>query len=490
MTDNIALAPAREQLALLEKGEISSAELVETYLERIETHNPGLNAIVTLDADGARRQARAADAARAGGQSLGPLHGLPITLKDSFETAGMRSVCGRMDLRDNVPETDAEAVIRLRKAGAIIMGKTNMPPGNQDVQADNHVFGPTNNVWDHSRTSGGSAGGGAVAAAAGLCSLDFGSEIGGSTRIPAQYNGLYGHKATWRSIPLIGHLSPGPGTARWSEPDMACAGMQARDAWDIVPVLNATVGALDRDGGFSYRLSKPRARKLRDFRVAVWANDPACPVDADVSAALERALEVLQTAGAKVDANPKALPVTLGESHSVFEPLVYGQFSVDRSGFTPAFVATMAGRLARSPRGDASKALRGTLQSHSAWIGHDAKRQEMREKWTAFFRDYDIVLMPVTPTTAPPHHHKIDDKFGRPFYVDGVARSYWDQVKWNAVANIAGSPATTMPAGFGRNGLPIGLQAMGPAAGDLTTIEFAGLLGRELGGYQVPPAYV
>ena len=183
--DDFAWLPATEQLAALDAGEVSSAELVELYLSRISTHNPSLNAIVTVDADAARRAATEADAARSRGDDLGPLHGLPITVKDSYETAGMRTVCGRPDLADYVPTQDAEAVARLRRAGAIIVGKTNMPTGNADVQASNPVFGRTNNPWDRSRTSGGSAGGGAAATAAGLTSFDYGSEIGGSTRIPA-----------------------------------------------------------------------------------------------------------------------------------------------------------------------------------------------------------------------------------------------------------------------------------------------------------------
>ncbi|CKW08014.1 amidase [Mycobacterium tuberculosis] len=159
-SDDIAWLPATAQLAVLAAKKVSSAELVELYLSRIDTYNASLNAIVTVDPDAARRVAKRSDAARARGDELGPLHGLPITVKDSYETAGMRTTCGRRDLADYVPTQDAEAVARLRRAGAIIMGKTNMPTGNQDVQASNPVFGRTNNPWDAARTSGGSAGGG------------------------------------------------------------------------------------------------------------------------------------------------------------------------------------------------------------------------------------------------------------------------------------------------------------------------------------------
>lgn len=481
---------AADQLSALASGEISSEELLDIYLSRIGAHNATLNAIVTLDVARARRDARNADAKRASGAGLGPLHGLPITLKDSYETAGLRTSCGRPDLKDYVPDQDAEAVRRLRAAGAVIIGKTNMPPGNQDVQADNPLFGPTLNPWNTDRTSGGSAGGGAVATAAGLTALDFGSEIGGSTRIPSHFNGLYGHKATWRSIPLIGHVPGGPGVGRWGELDLACAGAQVREARDLAPVLQATVGPPERDGGFSYTLAPPRASRLADFRVAVWAEDALSPVDRDVEAAVEDALSALKASGAKVEVQPSRLPVDMATSHDLFLRLLFGAFTYDRSGLTPASNAALLARIVQRPRGEALYALRGTFQSHYSWLQADVVRQELRQRWTEFFRDFDVVLMPVAPTAAPPHHHKLIDRFGRRIQVEGKSRPYWDQVKWSAIANVAGSPATTIPVRSGRDGLPIGLQAMGPSGGDLTTIKFAELLGQELAGYQPPPAFV
>ncbi|WP_406282177.1 amidase [Nocardia sp. NBC_00881] len=488
--NDVAFQSIRNQSRALASGEVSSQELVELYLARIAAHNNTLGAVVTLDAERARREAGRADDERAAGRELGPLHGLPITVKDSFETAGMRTVCGRRDLEHYIPTDDAEAVKRLRSAGAVIMGKTNMPAGNQDVQADNPVFGPSSNPWDITRTSGGSAGGGAVATAAGLTAFDFGSEIGGSTRIPSHFTGLYGHKSTWRSIPLIGHVPGGPGVGRWAELDLACAGAQVRDARDLVPILQATVGPPERDGGFSYTLAPPRATKLADFRVAVWREDPACPADSDVAAAVDDALAVLRAAGTRFEVQPRSIPVDIAASHRVFRPLVYGAFSYDRTGLTAASNSALLARLARHPRGEAGHALRGTFQSHYNWLQADVARHEIRQRWLEFYRDFDIVLMPVAPTAAPPHHNKPIDRFGRLIDVDGDQRPYWDQVKWSAIANVSGGPATTIPVRKGKTGLPIGLQAMGPSGGDLTTIEFAALLGRELDGYLPPPAFM
>ncbi|MCK8642391.1 amidase [Mycobacterium colombiense] len=488
-SEDLAWIPATEQLALLARREVSSVELVELYLSRINEYNASLNAIITVDADAARRDAIDADAARSRSEKLGVLHGLPITVKDSYETAGMRTTCGRPDLAEYVPTQDAEAVARLRQAGAIIVGKTNMPTGNQDVQASNPVFGRTNNPWDMSRTSGGSAGGGAAATAAGLTSFDYGSEIGGSTRIPAHYCGLYGHKSTYRSIPLVGHIPPGPGSPnRWGQSDMACAGMQARDARDILLALEATVGPLDADGGFSYTLAPPRATSLKDFRVAVWTDDPHCPIDTDARRAIDDAVTALRDAGASI-AEGIPMPVDMEKSHDIFQRLVFGAFSVDLSTTGPLSGAAIGLRALRHPRGEAANVLKGTMQSHRAWLFADAARQEMRDRWAQFFKQVDVLLLPVTPTAAPLHHDKDHDRWGRTIMVDGIPRSYWDQTKWNALANIAGTPATAIPITTTAAGLPVGVQAMGPLGGDRTTVEFAALLTEVLGGFQIPPRY-
>ncbi|OSC68462.1 hypothetical protein BVW01_02300 [Mycobacterium tuberculosis] len=327
-----------------------------------------------------------------------------------------------------------------------------------------------------------------AATAAGLTSFDYGSEIGGSTRIPAHYCGLYGHKSTWRSVPLVGHIPSAPGNpGRWGQADMACAGVQVRGARDIIPALEATVGPMRADGGFSYALAPPRAGALKDFRVAVWAEDPHCPIDADVRRAMDDAVAALRAAGAHVVEQPATIPVDMAVSHNIFQSLVFGAFAVDRSTLSPASAAALGLRAVRHPRGEAANALGATLQSHRAWLFADAARHEMRDRWAGFFNEFDVLLLPVTPTPAPLHHNKDHDRLGRTIDVDGVSRSYWDQLKWNALANIAGTPATTMPITTTATGLPIGIQAMGPAGGDRTTVEFAALLTEVLGGFRVPP---
>jgi amidase len=270
---------------------------------------------------------------------------------------------------------------------------------------------------------------------------------------------------------------------------MACAGVQVRGARDIMPALEATVGPLNPDGGFPYTLAPPRATALKDFRVAVWADDPACPIDKDTHRAIDDAVTALRDAGARVVEQPASIPVDLTTSHDLFLSLVMAAFSVDRSTMSPLFGGALALRSLMSPRGDAAAALRGTIQSHRAWLFRDAARREIAHRWVGFFKEFDVLLLPVAPTAAPGHHNKDHDRFGRTIDVDGVARSYWDQTKWSALANIAGTPATTMPVTANADGLPIGIQAMGPAGGDRTTVEFAALLTEVLGGYRTPPRY-
>jgi amidase len=487
---DIPFQSASSQLDALRNKDISSVELLDLYLKRVAKHNGALNAIVSLDEERAREAASAADAALAKGKPLGPLHGLPITVKDAYMTAGLRTTCGEPKLANFIPDLDAEAVSRLRAAGAVIFGKTNVPTGNLDVQTVNPVFGATNNPFDLTRTPGGSVGGGAAAVSAGMTSVEFASEIGGSTRIPAHFCGLFGHKTTFGAVPLTGHIAYGPDApGRRAQPDMACAGVLARSPDDIFPLLSATAGPLERDAGWRFEYAPPRATELRNFRVAAWFDDSDCQVDSSVRAALEGVIQVLEKSGVKVQRRPKQLPAPLRQSFDLFQQLVYGAVANVKSTQTPPMVAATLARLVTQFGGEPARAVQGLFQSHKAWLGNDAARQQMRDGWAQFFQDFDVLLLPVTPTPAPPHHNKFIDRFGRSIMVDGQQRPYWDQVAWNSLANIAGTPATAFPVATTREGLPVGVQVMGPSAGDLTTIEFARQVTRLIGGYTIPPRF-
>jgi amidase len=469
---------------------VSSEDLTLAYLERIGRHNDGLNAIVCLDEEGALARARRCDAEAREDRSRGTLHGLPMTIKDGWEVAGLRSTAGIPRLRDYIPQHDSEVVARVRRAGAIFLGKTNVPTANADFQTSNPVFGRTNNPWDHSRTPGGSCGGGAAAIASGMSALELGSEIGGSLRLPAHFTGIYGHKSSFGLIPTTGHLPPGPGDpGQHLEPDLVVAGGMGRGPGDLELLLRSIAGpGPDRAIAWRLELPGPRARDLGEFRIAVWFDDPFVPLDSEVRAVLDDVVESLRVAGANIDLRP-SLPVTLEESHRVYEALLFAAFSTDRSTYSLKGTAYFIRSALAHPRGQATRTMKLIRQRHEQWLYQHMKRLEMQARWRDFFERYDALLMPVTASVAPPHHDKDHDRFGRTYAVNGERRNYFEQPVWNGLANLLGTPATALPAGLAAGGLPVGLQIMGPPFGDLTTIELARRVSDHTDGFVPPPRY-
>ncbi|MFI5309433.1 MAG: amidase family protein, partial [Polyangiales bacterium] len=298
--DELGLKSASELVALIRTRALSSSELLEIQLRRIEQHNGKLNAVVTLDVERARARARQLDERLARGELTGPLHGLPMTIKDAYETAGIRSTGGAKALEAHVPRRNAVAVQRLIDAGAVIFGKTNVPEYSSDVQTYNEIFGTTRNPHDLERTPGGSSGGAAVSVACGFSALELGSDIGGSIRQPANWTGVYGHKPSYGLIPMRGHIPGPPGVL--AEVDLNVPGPLARSAADLWLALDVLAGP-DAAHAKAYRLSLPAARrdKLADYRVAVWLDDPSFAVSTEVTRVLERTIAALQNAGARVD---------------------------------------------------------------------------------------------------------------------------------------------------------------------------------------------
>jgi amidase len=485
---DLTLASAEEQLAALGRREVSSEELTQAYLDRIHRFDGALNAIASLDEEGARAAARRCDEARE--SNRGALHGLPMTVKDGWEVAGIRSTAGIPALKDYVPAHDSQVVSRIRSAGAVILGKTNIPTANADFQTSNPVFGRTNNPWDLSRTPGGSCGGGAAAVASGMTGLELGSEIGGSLRLPAHFCGIYGHKSSAGITPTTNHLPPGPGDpGQHLEPDLVVAGGMARAPGDLELLLRVIAGP-SPDHAVAWRLDLPRpnAHSLGDFRIAVWFDDPFLALDDEIRALLGQAAEALEAAGAKLDFGP-ALPATLEESHRVYEALLFAAFSTDRSTYSAKGTAYFIRSVLRHPRGQAMRTVKLIRQRHEQWLRQHMKRLELRARWNKFFARYDAVLMPVTASAAPPHHGKDHDRFGRTYTVNGQERNYFEQPIWSGVANLIGTPATAVPVGRTRSGLPVGVQILGPLYGDMTTIELARRIHEEVGGFVIPPGY-
>jgi len=477
-------APATELLHRLRGGKVSCRELLEACLERIERHNPGLNAVVTLDAARARGRADAADVRRGGGGAVGALHGLPATIKDSFETAGMRTTCGAPIYSQHLPVENADAVHRLEGAGTVIFGKTNVPIHAGDLQSYNVLFGVTNNPWDASRTCGGSSGGACAAVSAGLTTFELGSDIGGSIRIPAHFCGVYGHKPSYGAIPLRGHIPPAPGSL--SVTDMAVAGPIARSADDLALLFGVLTDARGRIvPGWKPVLPEPRARRLQDFRVALWLDDSALPVDDEVTAAIHRTVHGLRQAGARVDETARP-EITLAENFDDYLGLLW-----------PATTAQLGerafARVQEAGRGTDADSVHARLARYSGarhrdWLRLNEKREGIRAKWRDFFERYDVLICPVGPVCAFVHDQS-DELIARSIVVNGKRRWYWEQLAWIALATLAYLPATVAPIGRSPGELPVGMQIIGPYFEDRTCIEFAKLLADVAGGFEAPPGF-
>jgi amidase len=479
---DIALQPAHALAEAIRRRDVSSRELLEHYLARVDALNGPLNAVVTLDNDGARVAADAADAALARGDDVGPLHGVPMTVKDTYQTAGMRTTCG-LPAWDHVPEHDAEAVRRLRGAGAVIFGKTNTPALAGDWQTYNSIFGTSNNPWDTTRTTGGSSGGAAAAVATGMTALELGSDIGGSIRFPANWCGVCGHKTTWGVVSQAGHLPPAPGTL--AAPDLAVMGPLARDVTDLELALGVLAGAAGQ-AAVGWRLELPPARgvTLGALRIALWLDDPAYPVDAEVATVLASAAHALRAAGAQfVDARPE---VMLSDVVRLYQQFLYpillstmGKRSFDN-------LVTVAESLTDDDDGPLARTARFATQRYRDWVFANEKRERLRALVAEFFTGVDALLMPVSMVPAIAHDHT--EPFPqREILVNGAVRPYTDLMAWIALATLTHLPATVVPVGRTASGLPVGVQIVGPYLEDRTTLAVARLIEELLGGFVPPP---
>lgn len=470
-------------LRRLRAGEVGSRELTDLFIERIERYDATLNAVVVRDFDRAREAADAADAARARGESLGPLHGLPMTIKESYDVAGLPTTWGVPAFAENVAARDAESVRRLKAAGAHLLGKTNVPLQLADFQSYNDIYGTTNNPWDIERSPGGSSGGSAASLAAGLTGLDAGSDIGGSIRNPAHYCGVYGHKPTWGIVPDQGHALPGMSAS----PDIAVCGPLARSAEDLALAMDVLAGADPfRAPGWRLDLPRPEKTRLADFRVALWPSDPEAPVATEVADRVQAVGDRLGKLGATVSdtARPAIDPAA---SHATYQMMLNGVIS---AGFPdPVYDALVKQAEAFAPddRSPDAIRLRSIVARHRDWVREDHARARLRLAWRAFFDDWDVLLCPVTATPAFRHDHSGFDV--RTLRVDDVDQPFFQQLFWAGLVTVAYLPSTVVPTGPSAEGLPIGLQVVGAEFDDLRTIDFARLLADEVGGFVPPPGY-
>ena len=467
----------------LRRREIGCRELLDHYVARVERLNPGLNAVVRLDLEAAQARADEADVALASGEHWGPLHGVPMTIKDSFETMGLTTTCGYPPLAHHVPAHDAVAVWRLAAAGAVFFGKTNVPLLASDLQTYNPLFGVTANPWDTTRTPGGSSGGAAAALAAGLTGYELGSDIGGSIRTPSTWCGIYGHKPSFGVIPTRGHIPCLPGTLAGR--DMNVVGPLGRGVEDLSLGLDVLVGPLpDERVAWSLRLPRARRDALREYRVGVWLDDPAFPVDAEVREVLERAVVALRQNGcATSDARPAIdLPAAVRTYLQLLFPVLLAD--MPEKGF--AELAAAAAAAPAEADDPTTRTARFVTIRHRDWLAADETRERIRAASAEFFKTHDALLMPVVPVAAIPHDHT-EPVSGRTITVDGRPRSYYDLLGWIALASMAYLPATVAPVGRTRHGLPVGMQIVGPYLEDRTTIDIARHVADVVGGFEPPP---
>jgi len=481
-------ASATELAAALRGGRVTSTELTDLYIRRIERYDGRLNAVVVRDFDRARERARAADAAAGRGERA-PLLGLPITLKESINVAGLATTCGVPEWKGYVSQHDAPAAARLHAAGTVLLGKTNVPPALADWQSANPVYGRTANPWDAGRTPGGSSGGASAAVAAGLTALEVGSDIGGSIRVPAAFCGVYGHRPSETLVPRSGQfpIPPLPNAAVV----MGVQGPLARSAEDLGLALSVLIGPeIGEDVAWRVELPPARHDRLADFRVAVMPPIPWLAVARQIQGALDDLAARLGRLGCVVR---PAQPEIFGD-HREHHVLYRSILSAVTSARVDEETRRQRAETYDKARDEFSHGhLRGLTARPGDYIAWNGRREQYRAAWRTFFRDWDVLLAPAMNVLPYPHIDRAwppdDSDLTLTLDVDGTVSPYMHGLVYPAVSTVAGQPATAFPVGRSREGLPIGLQAIGPYLEDRTPIAFAALLAKEIGGFARPSGY-
>jgi amidase len=481
-----AYRSAGELAQSLATKEISALDLTDQFIARIEALDGDLNAVPVRDFTRAREMAREADAALGRGERR-PLLGVPVTIKESYNISGLPTTWGNLAARDFIPQEDALAVARLRNAGVVILGKTNVPLNLADWQSYNDIHGATNNPWDRTRTPGGSSGGSSAALAAGFGPLSLGSDIGGSLRVPAHFCGICAHKPTHGIVPSRGHVPPGlpalPGGV-----DLAVIGPMARSVDDLELALDLIAGPDETAEGRGYRLSLPssRADKLAKFRALFIGEHPLLPTSSEVGASLERLAKQLTAAGVDVKRETPLLP-DLTASARLYVRLLNAVLSArlpdDRFQETQAAIE----KIPADDQSLVAELARGAAMSHRDWLRADFARQRLKQQWRALFREFDVVICPPAATPAFPHDPSTPQE-ARTTAIDGKEFPYLHVLVWAELATTCGLPATVVPIGVA-DGLPIGVQIIGPEFEDRTPLAFGRAIEREFGGFAPPPGY-
>lgn len=465
---------AAEIMDALFSGKVSSVELIEAAIARIEQYDEKINAVVFRDFVRARASAKLADEALARGERK-PLLGLPITVKESFNVAGMTTNWGNKAFEDWKPDFDSLVVQRLKQAGAIIIGKTNVPFMLGDWQSYNDIYGTTNNPWDISKTPGGSSGGSAAALAMGYVSLELGSDLAGSLRTPAHFCGVCAHKPSKNLLPLWGAQPPRvPPTSRAL--DFVVAGPMARSAHDLALALQVLAGPDEKTDGVGYQLRLPKNKhaKLSDFRVLLLDKHPHFPTASSIIKAQNELADDLQKKGVHVARTSENLP-DLKKIACNYALLLGAWYSMILSPDDIKEAQLAVQKLAMNDDSLPANFIRGIIMSHADWLRATSVQDALSQQWKKLYNEFDVVLCPVMPTLAFPHDHS-KDQSKRTVMIDGVPVKSEHQYIWVCIATLFGLPSTVVPIGISEEGLPVGIQIIGDYLQDYTTLAFGELI--------------
>jgi amidase len=481
----LSFAPARKIASLVKSNKLSALEVTDHFISRIGSFDTALKAIAVPDFDRARARAKQLDRRRRqSSDNLPPLFGVPMTVKESFDVAGLPTSWGSQRFRNNIVNADAVAVARLKQAGAIILGKTNISALLADWQSSNPIYGTTSNPWDLTRTPGGSSGGSAAALAAGLSALEAGSDIGGSLRAPAHYCGIYAHKPTWEICPQRGHSLHGD----LAPVDIAVVGPMARSAGDLAIALDVMAGGDIILGSWQLNLVRPKFKSLKDLRVAIMPDHEICPVDAEISNALHELGKHLRDEGAKVSLTARP-DFEAREAHENYLLMLNAALSPRMSVEERSELRRRVDAAAIGDRSLGLVAARGAVMDHLEWLRAREDRARKRIAWAEFFKNYDVFITPIASTAAVTHELS-HDMSARTITVNGAEITVADQLFWPGYSGNFLLPSTAAPLGMTKSGLPYGMQIIGTPYADFTTIAVAALLEKSWLGFQPPPGYL
>jgi amidase len=468
---------------MIKSGKISVLEAVDFYIARIEAFDDAINAVVVRDFERARVRAKALDRGLKKLNRVPALYGVPMTVKESYDVAGLPTTWGNESAKENIAAADALAVARLKAAGAVILGKTNVPVMLADWQSYNPIYGITSNPWDLARSPGGSSGGSAAALAAGFSALDAGSDIGASLRDPAHYCGIYAHKPSYGICSPRGHSLNG----NFAPADISCIGPMARSARDLAVGLGVMAGLDAIESGWRLDLPKPTVLSLAGLRVAIMAVHEICPVEDEISKSLLELGKFLKKAGAKVSVSARP-EIDAAAAYENYLTLLNAALSARMPDKVLNRMREMLKRADPADRSPAVITARGNLLEHRLWLRANEERARMRAAWAEFFESYDVLISPVGATAAVLHDHS-GNMGERSITVNGTPLNVADQLFWAGYSCNFGLPSTAAPLGHTASGLPYGMQIIGAPYADYTTIAVAGLLEKAWAGFVPPPAY-